>query len=168
MRTRLGFGPEGSGGMGPTVEFNLDQIKAMLPHRYPFLMIDHVKDVVPDKSAVGVKNVTVNEPFFRGLPPGRLFVPGTLIIEAMGQTAAVAAIHTLGGDRSGKYIYFMGLQKFRVHRPVGPGDVMLLHLVKERAFGPTSKVHGKAWVAGALVAEAYLTAMILDQRSALP
>jgi 3-hydroxyacyl-[acyl-carrier-protein] dehydratase len=155
--------------MGETcIEFTLDQIKAMLPHRYPFLMIDYVKDVVPDKSATGVKNVTVNEPYFRGLPQDRLFVPGSLIIEAMAQTAAVTAIHTLGGGAAGKFIYFMGLRKFRARRPVRPGDQLLLHMAKERAFGPTSKVRGEARVDGALVAQAYLTAMILDYDSPLP
>jgi 3-hydroxyacyl-[acyl-carrier-protein] dehydratase len=145
------------------MQFDLEQIKAMLPHRYPFLMIDLVRDVVPDKSAVGVKMVTLNEPFFRGMTPGRLIVPGSLIIEAMGQTAAVAAIHTLGGPGAGKSIFFMGLQKFRLHRAVRPGDRLELHMVKERAYGPTSKVRGEARVDGTLVAKAYLTAMILDQ-----
>lgn len=150
------------------MDFNLEQIKAMLPHRYPFLMIDRVTDVVIDKSAIGVKEVTVNEPFFRGMPPDRLFVPGTLIIEAMGQTAAVCAIHTLGGESSDKIIFFMGMQKFRQRRPVRPGDRMLLHMVKERAYGPISKVWGEARVEGVLVAQAYLTAMIADRDSVFP
>ena len=105
----------------------------MLPHRYPFLLIDGVRDVVADKSAVGVKNVTIGEPYFRGLPPTCRVMPATMIVEAMGQTAAIAAIHTLGAEAAGKLIYFMSLQKFRLHRPVRPGDQLLLHIYRDLA-----------------------------------
>jgi 3-hydroxyacyl-[acyl-carrier-protein] dehydratase len=145
------------------IDFDLAQIMAMLPHRYPFLMIDRVMDVVADRSAVGLKNVTIDEPYFRGLPPARCVMPATMIIEAMAQTAAVAAIHTLGDEAADKFIYFMTLQRFRVRRAVRPGDRLMLHVYKERAFGPALKVRGEARVDGALAATAYLTAMMLDR-----
>lgn len=142
--------------------FTIDQILAMIPHRYPFLLVDRVIDAVADKSAVGIKAVTINDPYFRGLPQHQLVMPGVLIIEAMAQTAAVLVVHTLGSDASGKLVYFMGLNGVRFHRPVRPGDELRLKVSKVRSFGPTSKIRGEATVGDKLVAEAFMSAMIAN------
>ncbi|MFI4985915.1 MAG: 3-hydroxyacyl-ACP dehydratase FabZ [Alphaproteobacteria bacterium] len=148
------------------VDFNLEEIMAFIPHRYPFLLIDRVINAIADKSAVGVKAVTVNEPYFRGLPLKQLAMPGMLIVEAMAQTAAVVAIHTLGSEMAGKFIFLMGLHEVRFHHAVKPGDMLFLHTSKIRSHGPFSKVRGEAKVDGKLMAEATMTAMILDAAEA--
>ena len=144
------------------VDFDTDQIKAMIPHRYPFLLIDRVLNCVADKGGVGVKYVSVDEPYFRNMPPGGLAMPGLLIVEAMAQTAAVGAVHTLGPHTAGKLVLLTGLKEVRFHLPVRPGDTLFLHVNKERQFGPTSRLRGEARVKGELVAEARLTAVIID------
>jgi len=144
------------------VDFDIDQIKAMIPHRYPFLMIDRVLNCVADKGGIGVKQVTVNEPYFRNMSPSGLAMPGLLIVEAMAQTAAVGAVHTLGAHTAGKLVLLMGLKEVRFHLPVRPGDTLFLYVDKERQFGPTSRLRGMARVERTLVAEALLTAVIID------
>ncbi|HUI16380.1 MAG TPA: 3-hydroxyacyl-ACP dehydratase FabZ [Alphaproteobacteria bacterium] len=144
------------------VDFDTDQIKAMIPHRYPFLLIDRVLNCVADKGGVGVKYVSVDEPYFRNMPPGGLAMPGLLIVEAMAQTAAVGAVHTLGPHTAGKLVLLTGLKEVRFHLPVRPGDTLFLHVNKERQFGPTSRLRGMARVERTLVAEAALTAVIID------
>ena len=143
-------------------EFDLEQIRAILPHRYPFLLIDRVIKVVAHKRAVGLKAVTIDEPYFRGQPQGRLAMPGVLILEAMAQTAAVAAAVVLGVGTADKQLVLLGMQNVQFHGPVRPGELLELHMVKERSHGPISKMRGEAKVAGRLVAEARLTAMQLD------
>ncbi len=138
------------------------RIMEMIPHRYPFLMIDRVIDIVPDTSAVGVKNVTINEPFFAGHFPRRPVMPGVLIIEAMAQTAAVLVVHTLGGASEGKLVYFMTVDEARFRKPVMPGDTLHVHVTKERNRRNVWKFRGEAKVNGTLVAEAIFAAMILD------
>jgi 3-hydroxyacyl-[acyl-carrier-protein] dehydratase len=143
-------------------EFNADQIKAMIPHRYPFLLIDRVTNAIPDRSAIGIKTVTVNEPYFHGLPEHCLAMPGLLIVEAMAQTLAVVMVQTLGTQVIGAPVYLMGIQDAKFHKPVRPGDTLMLHMVKERSRGPISKVRGQAKVNGEVVTEAALTAIVLD------
>ena len=139
------------------------RIMEMIPHRYPFLMIDRVVDIVPDTSAVGVKNVTINEPFFTGHFPRRPVMPGVLIIEAMAQTAAVLVVATLGAQSEGKLVYFMTVDEARFRKPVIPGDTLHIHVVKERNRRNVWKFRGEAKVNGTLVAEAIYAAMILDE-----
>lgn len=138
------------------------RIMDMIPHRYPFLMIDRVIDIIPDTSAVGVKNVTINEPFFAGHFPRRPVMPGVLIIEAMAQTAAVLVVQTLGSESEGKLVYFMTVDEARFRKPVMPGDTLHIHVTKERNRRNVWKFRGEAKVNGVLVAEAIYAAMILD------
>jgi len=138
------------------------RIMEMIPHRYPFLMIDRVVDVIPDVSAVGIKNVTVNEPFFPGHFPRRPVMPGVLIIESMAQTAAVLVVQTLGEESEGKLVYFMSVDNARFRKPVMPGDTLHVHVFKERNRRNVWKFRGEARVDGNLVAEATYAAMIMD------
>ncbi len=138
------------------------RIMEMIPHRYPFLMIDRVIDIIPDTSAIGVKNVTINEPFFAGHFPTRPVMPGVLIIEAMAQTAAVLVVQTLGSASEGKLVYFMTVDEARFRKPVMPGDTLHIHVTKERNRRNVWKFRGEAKVNGTLVAEAIFAAMILD------
>ena len=141
---------------------DLLRIMEMIPHRYPFLMIDRVIDVVRDVSAVGIKNVTVNEPHFQGHFPSRPIMPGVLIVEAMAQTAGVLVVHTLGPESEGKLVYFMTIDDARFRKPVTPGDTLHIHVLKQRSRGNVWKFKGEARVEGALVAEATFSAMIVD------
>jgi 3-hydroxyacyl-[acyl-carrier-protein] dehydratase len=141
---------------------DIERIMQMIPHRYPFLMIDRVVEVVPDATAIGIKNVSINEPFFQGHFPQRPVMPGVLIIEAMAQTAAVLVVHTLGSAAEGKLVYFMTVDNARFRRPVMPGDQLRIHVSKERSRGNVWKFSGEAKVNGTLVAEATYAAMIMD------
>jgi 3-hydroxyacyl-[acyl-carrier-protein] dehydratase len=134
----------------------------MIPHRYPFLMIDKVTNVVPDESAVGIKNVTMNEPFFQGHFPGHPVMPGVLIIEAMAQTSAVLVIETMGVEAEGKLVYFMTVDQARFRKPVTPGDTLSITVTKNRNRGNVWKFRGEARVGETLVAEATFAAMIVD------
>jgi 3-hydroxyacyl-[acyl-carrier-protein] dehydratase len=142
---------------------DIERIMAMIPHRYPFLMIDRVVDVVPDKAAVGIKNVSINEYFFQGHFPGHAVMPGVLLIEAMAQTAAVLVVHTLGPDAEGKLVYFMSVESAKFRRPVVPGDQLRVHVTKERNRGPVWKLRGEVKVDGTTVADATFAAMIRDR-----
>jgi 3-hydroxyacyl-[acyl-carrier-protein] dehydratase len=143
----------------PTLE--VEEIMQMIPHRYPFLLIDRVKEIVPDSSAVGIKNVTMNEPFFQGHFPDHPIMPGVLLIEAMAQTSAVLVIKTTG-DVVGKVVYFMTVDNARFRKPVRPGDQVELHVEKIRNRGNVWKFRGKAKVDGQLMSEATYSAMIVD------
>ena len=143
-----------------TVDIN--RIMEMIPHRYPFLMIDRVRDIVSDESAVGVKNVTINEPYFQGHFPGHPVMPGVLIIEAMAQTAAILVVHTMGKDAEGKLVYFMSVDQARFRKPVGPGDSLDIHVTKQRNRGNVWKFKGEARCNDTLMAEATFAAMIVD------
>ncbi len=143
-------------------EIDVERIMEMIPHRYPFLMIDRVVDIVPNIRATGVKNVTINEPYFAGHFPQRPVMPGVLIIEAMAQTAAVFVVHTLGPDAEGKLVYFMSIDGARFRKPVTPGDQLRVEVTKERSRGNVWKFTGRATVEGVLVAEATYAAMIMN------
>lgn len=136
-----------------------------IPHRYPFLLIDQVVELVPNVSAVGVKNVSVNENFFQGHFPGHPVMPGVLIIESMAQTAAVLVVETLGPDEAGKVVYFMSVEGAKFRRPVVPGDVLRIHVAKERNRGNVWKFNAVAKVDGVAVAEATYAAMIMDRKA---
>lgn len=150
-----------SAGIGGTVD--ITRVMAMIPHRYPFLMIDKVVDLVPDESAVGIKNVSIDEPFFQGHFPGHPVMPGVLLVEAMAQTAAVLVVATLGADSEGKLVYFMTIDNARFRKPVVPGDRVHVHVRKARRHGAVWKFDGEARVEGALMAEATFAAMIMDR-----
>jgi 3-hydroxyacyl-[acyl-carrier-protein] dehydratase len=146
---------------GSLSDLDILQIMELLPHRYPFLLIDKLVDLVPNESAVGIKNVTFNEPFFQGHFPGRPIMPGVLIIEAMAQTAACVVVQ--GMPKSDKrLVYFMSVENARFRKPVVPGDQLRIHVKKERNRGNVWRFGGEARVDGQLMAEATYTAMIVD------
>ncbi len=139
------------------------RIMDMIPHRYPILLVDRVVDYVPDESAVGLKNVTFNEPHFQGHFPRMPVMPGVLIIEAMAQTSAILVVQTLGKAAEGKLVYFMTIDEAKFRKPVTPGDSMYIHVTKERSRGNIWKFRGEARVDDVLCAEACYSAMILDK-----
>ncbi len=138
------------------------RIMEMIPHRYPFLMIDRVVDLVPGVSAVGIKNVTINEHHFQGHFPRQPVMPGVLIIECMAQTAAVLVVETLEGAAAGKLVYFMSIEEGRFRKPVVPGDRLHIHVTMLRRRGAVWKFSAEARVDGVLMAQARFTAMIMD------
>ena len=141
----------------------VDDVLRMIPHRYPFLMIDKVINIISGESATGVKAVTVAEPHFQGHFPSRPIMPGVLIIEAMAQTSAVLVIQSLGGQSDGKLVYFMSIDNARFRKPVMPGDTLKIHVRKERSRGAVWKFSSEAEVDGQTVAEATYSAMIVDE-----
>jgi len=144
-------------------EIDIGGILRMLPHRYPFILVDRIVEFVPGVSAIGIKNVSINEPFFQGHFPGNPVMPGVLIIEAMAQTAATLVVKTVGTDAEGKLVYFMSIENARFRKPVFPGDTMRIHVTKQHHRGAVWKFGAEAKVEGRLVAEARYTAMILDK-----
>ncbi len=138
-------------------------IIARIPHRYPFLLIDAVTDIIPGESAVGLKNVTVNENFFQGHFPDHPIMPGVLIVEAMAQTAAIVVIESLGNSDTDKLVYFMSIDSARFRKPVLPGHTVRLHVEKQQGRGKVWRFKGEARVDGTLMAEAVFTAMIVDK-----
>ncbi len=147
---------------GTIAEIDITRVLQMIPHRYPMLMIDRVIEVVPDKSAIGVKNVTVNEPYFQGHFPRFPVMPGVMIIEAMAQTSAVLVVATLGPEAEGKLVYFMSVDNARFRKPVVPGDTLHIHVRKEHSRGNVWKFSAEAIVDGVKKAEATFAAMIRD------
>ncbi|MDP6351585.1 MAG: 3-hydroxyacyl-ACP dehydratase FabZ [Alphaproteobacteria bacterium] len=146
-----------------TAAIDIQRIMAMVPHRYPFLLIDRLVELVPDHHAVGLKNVTFNEPQFQGHFPGTPVMPGVLIIEAMAQTSALLVVHTLGGEAEGKLVYFMSIDGARFRKPVVPGDTMMVRAEKQRKRGNVWKFACRVNVGDVLVSEATIAAMILDE-----
>ena len=141
---------------------NIDQIKRLIPHRAPFLLIDRVEHVVLDSEATGIKMVSGNEPYFAGHFPDFPVMPGVLIVEALAQTASVMVAATIPDLTTGKLVFFTTVEKARFRQPVRPGDVVKLHVVKNTNKGPLWKFTGKASVDGKLVAESDFGAMIVD------
>jgi 3-hydroxyacyl-[acyl-carrier-protein] dehydratase len=144
----------------PYTEADLSLIKRIIPHRYPFLFIDKVRDIVPFESAVGIKNVTSNEPHFQGHFPNHPIMPGVTIIEAMAQTAAVVVGISMNVIDEEMQTYFMGIDNCKFRRMVVPGDVLELHCRAIRSGGKIWKFEGKAMVDGQLCASAEYTAMM--------
>lgn len=142
---------------------DVKDIMKMIPHRYPILLVDRLLEFVPGESAVGLKNVTMNEPHFMGHFPSEPVMPGVLIIEAMAQTAALVVVKTMGKETEGKLVYFMTIENAKFRKPVVPGDSMHIHVQKLQTRGPVWKFSGKAMVDGKLVAEANFGAMIADK-----
>ena len=144
------------------LSIDIERIMTMIPHRYPFLLVDRVEDMVPNQSAVGIKNVTFNENFFHGHFPSSPVMPGVLIIESMAQTSALLVVQSLGEEAEGKLVYFMSIDGARFRKPVVPGDQMRIHVKKTHQRAKVWKFSCKVLVAETLVAEATVTAMILD------
>ena len=144
------------------MELDITRIIELLPHRYPFLLVDRILEVEGGRRVVGIKNVTMNEPFFPGHFPGNPVMPGVLIIEAMAQTGAVMLIADHEEDMSGKYVYLAGVDKARFRRPVVPGDQLRLELTVQTLRRRHCKMVGRATVDGKLVAEAELLSMLVD------
>ena len=143
-----------------TGSVGLERILEMLPHRYPMLLVDRVDGLVPGEKGTGLKNVTINEPFFQGHFPGAPVMPGVLIIEAMAQTAAVVMMAKLGHEAEGRAVYFMAIDGAKFRRQVVPGDVLRLEVEVTQARRNVAKFGAKALVGDDLAAEATLTAMI--------
>ena len=146
--------------IGQTID--VQRIMEMIPHRYPFLMIDRLVDVVPGERATGIKNVTVNEPFFQGHFPNRPVMPGVLIVEAMAQTAC--AMMFSKPDYKGKLAFFMGMDEIKFRKPVVPGDVLELHVELLRSGGRAGKAKGVGMVNGQVTTEATFTFAITDKK----
>lgn len=142
---------------------DLARIKRMIPHRYPFLLIDRVEQIRKNESAIGIKNVSANEPYFQGHFPSEPVLPGVLIVEAMAQTAGVLVVETLEMIDQDLLVYFMTIDNCRFRNKVTPGDVLELHVRITRSRGRVFRFAGQAKVAGKLVAEAEFSAMIVDR-----
>jgi 3-hydroxyacyl-[acyl-carrier-protein] dehydratase len=146
-----------------TVNIDILRIMEMIPHRYPFLLVDKIIRFVPGELAVGVKNVTMNEPQFMGHFPQAPVMPGVLIVESMAQTAACMVVNTLGKESEGKLVYFMTIDEARFRKPVVPGDTMHIHVKKVQNRRNVWKFQGEAYVGETLCAEATYSAMIMDR-----
>ncbi|GAL98346.1 3-hydroxyacyl-ACP dehydratase FabZ [Acetobacter tropicalis] len=142
-------------------KIDVNRIMQAIPHRYPFLLIDRMVEIVLGEEATGIKNVSVNEPFFQGHFPERPVMPGVLIVEAMAQTAATLVVLTLGKAFEGKLVYFMTIEGAKFRRPVEPGDQLRIHVKKERHRSNVWKFRGVAKVDDVIVAEATFSAMIM-------
>ena len=148
------------------------QIMKILPHRYPFLLLDRMEEVVPGQKAVGIKNVTINEEFFQGHFPGNPVMPGVLILEFLAQVAGVLAYTSVGEHNNneqgfnGRLFYFMSMDKVKFRRPVIPGDQLRGEVFWNKFRGSIASFRGKAYVGDTLVAEAEMKAVLVDQETA--
>lgn len=141
---------------------DINEIMKYLPHRYPFLLVDRILEIGEAK-IVGLKNVTINEPFFQGHFPGHPIMPGVLLIEAMAQVGGIFAFKSMNATPETKVVYFMGIDKARFRKPVLPGDQIRFELELLKKRGPVYSFKGNAFVDGKLVAEAELLATIVDK-----
>ena len=147
---------------GSVPDLDVSAVMEHIPHRYPFLLIDRLVDIVRNESATGVKNVTINEPFFQGHFPSRPIMPGVLIVEAMAQTAGCLVVHSMELKGKNRLVYFLSIENARFRKPVVPGDQLRIHVVRERNRANVWRFRGEAKVDGSLVAEATYTAMIAN------
>ena len=145
----------------PLADIDIGGIMRMIPHRYPFLLVDRVVELEAHRRAVGIKNVTFNEPFFAGHFPSDPIMPGVLLIECMAQTAAVLAVACLGTGHEGNSVYFMAIEGARFRRPVRPGDQLRVEITVLRNKLGVWKFGGRALVEGNLAAEAEFMAKIM-------
>lgn len=146
-----------------TVHIDINRIMEMIPHRYPILLVDRIVEFETGERAVGLKNVTMNEPHFQGHFPNFPVMPGVLIIEAMAQTSAILVVETLGEESEGKVVYFMSIDEAKFRKPIVPGDSVHIHVEKIQSRGAVWKFKGKAMVGDTLCAEATYSAMLTDK-----
>ena len=151
---------------GELATADVQKLMQLLPHRYPFLLVDRMIEMDRDESAIGIKNVSINEPFFQGHFPQYPVMPGVLIIEAMAQTAGALCVHNAGKINIPQIVYFMGIDNAKFRKPVVPGDQLHLHVKKVRSRGPVWRFSCEAKVNGQTVAEAEISAMIVDPADA--
>jgi beta-hydroxyacyl-ACP dehydratase FabZ len=144
--------------------YDILKIMELLPHRYPFLLVDRIIDLVPGEKVTALKNVTINEPFFQGHFPQEPIMPGVLIVEAMAQAGGVLACESIQRQHNNDTIYFMGIDKVRFRKPVVPGDQLVFEVKILRLRSKTFKMAGTASVDGKLVAEAELMASLGEKR----
>ncbi len=142
----------------------IKEIMAILPHAYPFLLVDRIVEIEPGKRVVGIKNVTYNEPFFPGHFPGRPIMPGVLIVEAMAQTAGLLIFNSLPQEDRKKNVFFLGIDNVRFRKPVIPGDQLRMELEITRRRQSIYGFKGKALVDGNVVAEGDLLAMLGEEK----
>jgi 3-hydroxyacyl-[acyl-carrier-protein] dehydratase len=142
---------------------DINKIMEALPHRYPFLMVDRIRDIDGDESCVGIKNVTFNEPHFMGHFPGHPVMPGVLLIEGMAQTAGALCVLAQAAGGGAKLVYFMTIDNAKFRKPVVPGDTVEFHVRKIRRRSNIWKFAATALVEGAKVAEAEVSAMMVDR-----
>jgi 3-hydroxyacyl-[acyl-carrier-protein] dehydratase len=150
----------------PGKSIDINRIMKLLPHRYPFLLIDKMVDIHGEESGTAIKNVTINEPFFQGHFPARPVMPGVLLVEAMAQAAGAIVLENLGDGDAGKLVFFMSIDKCRFRKPVGPGDQVHFHVKLLQKRAPVWKYWAEAHVDGKKVAEAEIGAMLIDERPA--
>jgi beta-hydroxyacyl-ACP dehydratase FabZ len=143
-----------------SIVYDINEILTFLPHRYPFILVDRITEIVRGERILGLKNVTINEPFFQGHFPQTPVMPGVLVIEAMAQVGGVLVYDSLPETERGKLVYFMGIDKARFRKPVVPGDQLIIDVVWTKKRGNVSKMAGKALVDGDLVTEAEVMAMV--------
>ena len=141
---------------------DIEKILEMMPHRYPFLLIDRILKVEKDEFAIGLKNVTINEPFFLGHFPKQKVMPGVLIVECMAQTSGALVVHSFGDQAEGKLVYFMSIEKARFRKLVTPGDQLIIEVNKKQSRKSVWKFECNAKVDNEIVSDATITAMIVD------
>lgn len=142
---------------------DINKIIELIPHRYPILLVDRIIELTPHEKAVGIKNVTFNEPHFMGHFPAKPIMPGVLIIEAMAQTSAVLVAESMDGALQDKLVYFMTIDNVHFRKPVIPGDTIRLEVTTVKNRGRVWKFKGEAFVDGQMVADAEFAAMIMDK-----
>ena len=150
----------------PATTADIQRIMQLLPHRYPFLLIDRIIEMNGEESGIALKNVTMNEPFFPGHFPGRPVMPGVLLVEAMAQAAGALVLNALGDEHAGKLVFFMSIDKARFRKPVVPGDTVHIKVNLTNRRPPVWKYWAEAHVDGKKVAEAEIGAMLMNERGA--
>ncbi len=146
--------------IGPSIE--IQEVLLRIPHRYPFLLVDRAEDYRPYKSIVGIKSVTINEPFFQGHFPNNPVMPGVLIVEALGQTGAVLMSKSINADIEGKTILFISVDNCRFRAPVRPGATLRMNVEVLRYRSDLFKFQGRAFIEGRVAAEAAFAAMVVS------
>ena len=144
------------------MSLDVNEIMKIIPHRYPFLLVDRIEEIVPGERIVGLKNVTINEPFFAGHFPGAPVMPGVLILEAMAQVGAVMVLKDLP-DRENKLVFFVAIESAKFRRPVLPGDQLRIEVTAQSMRAKFGKMRGEAFVDGKLAAETVVTYAVVDR-----